>query len=124
MDRYGAELGNEIDKVVELAEVYQLPAPLIEAPENSTRATIFAQKPLTAMDNTERVRACYQHACLRYVMKLSLNKASFRERFGIADRNAAQTTRLLNESVDSDLVISQNPDVGTRSRTYLPYWAG
>ena len=117
------ERGSGIDKVVELAEVYQLPAPLFESPNGFTRATLFAQKPLNEMDKTERVRACYLHACLRYVMKLPMNNASIRERFGIAEKSASQASRLLKESVDAELVIIRDPEVGARSRTYLPYWA-
>ena len=118
------ERGSGIDKVVELAEEYQLPAPLFEAPNGFTRTTLFAQKPLSEMDKTDRVRACYLHACLRYVMKLSMNNASIRERFGIAKKSASQASRFLKESVDSGLVIIRDPKVGARSRTYLPYWAG
>ena len=76
------------------------------------------------MDKTDRVRACYLHACLRYVMNLPMNNASIRERFGIANKSAARASRLLKESVDSELVIIRDPEVGAKSRTYLPYWAG
>ena len=117
------ERGSGIDKVVELAEVYQLPAPLFEAPNGFTRATLFAQKPLSEMDKTDRVRACYLHACLRYVMKLPMNNASIRERFGIAEKSASQASRLLKESVDAGLVVIRDLEVGAKSRTYLPYWA-
>ncbi len=118
------ERGSGIDRVVELAEFYQLPAPLFEAPNGFTRTTLFAQKPLNEMEKTDRVRACYLHACLRYVMKLPMNNTSIRERFGIEEKNASQASRLLKESVDSELVIIRDPEVGAKSRTYLPYWAG
>ncbi|MCY4410112.1 MAG: putative DNA binding domain-containing protein [Caldilineaceae bacterium] len=118
------ERGSGIDRVVQQAEFYQLPAPLFEAPNGFTRTTLFAQKPLAEMDKTDRVRACYLHACLRYVMRLPMNNASIRERFGIAEKNSSQASRLLNESVDSGLVIIRDPEVGTKIRTYLPYWAG
>lgn len=126
MRRYNfcEERGSGIDRVVQQAELYQLPAPLFEAPKGFTRTTLFAQKSLAEMARTDRVRACYLHACLRYVMNLPMNNASIRERFGIADKSAARASRLLNESVDSGLVIIRDPDVGTKSRTYLPYWAG
>ena len=118
------ERGSGIDKVVEVAELYQLPAPLFEAPNDFTRTTLFAQKPLSEMDSTDRVRACYQHACLRYVMNLPMNNASIRERFGISEQSASRASRLLKESVESEWVIIRDPEVGAKSRTYLPYWAG
>ncbi len=52
------ERGSGIDKVVELAELYQLPAPLFEAPDGFTRTTLFAQRPLSEMEERDRVRAC------------------------------------------------------------------
>ena len=118
------ERGSGIDRVVQQAEFYQLPAPLFEAPNGFTRTSLFAQKSLAEMDKTDRVRACYLHACLRYVMNLPMNNASIRERFGIANKSAARASRLLKESVDSELVIIRDPEVGAKSRTYLPYWAG
>jgi ATP-dependent DNA helicase RecG len=117
------ERGSGIDKVVFQVELYQLPAPLFEAPEGATRTVLFAHRTLTDMDRTDRVRACYLHACLRHVNRQPMTNASLRERFGIAEKNAAVASRILNEAVDAALVIVQNPEDGTRSRKYLPFWA-
>ncbi len=117
------ERGSGIDKVVSQIELFQLPAPLFESPEGFTRAVLFAHKPLTDMDKAERVRACYLHACLRYVTRQSTTNASLRARFGIADRNAAMASRLLNEAVAAGMIVVADPDVGTRIRSYLPFWA-
>ena len=78
------ERGSGIDKVVSQVEVFRLPAPLFEQPAGFTRVVLFARKPLTGMDKAERVRACYLHACLRYVTRQPMTNASVRERFGIA----------------------------------------
>ena len=69
MRRFGfcEERGSGIDKVVAQVEVFQLPPPRFEVPPDSTRAVLFAYKELRKMDRDERQRACYQHACLRYV---------------------------------------------------------
>ncbi len=117
------ERGSGIDKVVSQVEAFQLPAPLFEAPGDFTRAILFAHKPLSGMGKAERVRACYMHACLRYVMSQPMNNASLRERFGISKANAAQASRLLKEALDSRLIGIRDPGAGTRSRTYLPFWA-
>jgi ATP-dependent DNA helicase RecG len=61
------ERGSGIDKVVFQVEFFQLPAPLFEVPGGFTRAVLFAHKTLSAMDKNDRVRACYLHACLKYV---------------------------------------------------------
>jgi predicted HTH transcriptional regulator len=117
------ERGSGIDKVVFQVELFQLPAPLFEQPEGFTRAVLFAHKPLTAMDRAERVRACYLHACLRYVMRQPMTNTSLRERFGIAEKNASVASRLLNEAVEAGRIAIEDPEVGTRARSYLPFWA-
>ena len=80
------ERGSGIDKVVSQVEAFQLPAPLFEAPGDFTRAILFAHKPLSSMGKAERVRACYMHACLRYVMGQPMNNSSLRGRRAIAFR--------------------------------------
>src|SRR5665811_64494 len=117
------ERGSGIDKVVSQVELFQLPAPLFESPEGFTRTVLFAHKPLADMDKADRIRACYLHACLRYVTRKAMTNASLRERFGIAERNASIASRLLNEAVEAGLIVVADPDVGTRSRSYLPFWA-
>ncbi len=117
------ERGSGIDKVVFQVELFQLPAPLFERLEGFTRAVLFAHKPLSAMDKADRVRACYLHACLRYVTRQPMTNASLRERLGIDDKNIATASRLLGEAVEAGLIVIADPDVGTRSRSYLPYWA-
>ena len=81
------ERGTGIDKVVAEIERYQLPAPLFEVPPNFTRVVLFAHKALTDMDKAERGRACYLHACLKYVTRDFLTNASLRKRFGIKENN-------------------------------------
>ena len=53
-----------------------------------------------------------------------MTNASVRERFGINEKSAATASRLLNEAVEAELIIIQDPEAGTRSRRYLPFWAG
>ena len=117
------EGGSGIDKVVLEVELRQLPAPLFEAPGNFTRTVLFAHKDLAIMDKSERVQACYLHACLRYVTNQPMNNASIRERFGISRRNIAQASRILREAIDEGAIIIRDPEGGTRNRTYLLFWA-
>ena len=104
--------------------MHQLPAPLFEVPGDFTRAVLFSHKPLAKMSKDERVRACYFHACLCYVERRIINNTSVRKRFGIADRSVARASIILKEAVESGAIIVRDPDVGTRIRTYLPFWAG
>jgi len=84
---------------------------------------LFAHRSLSDMDRADRVRACYLHACLRYVSRQPMTNTSLRERFGISERNAATASRLLNEAVEAKAIYVQNPEEGTRNRRYVPWWA-
>ncbi len=84
---------------------------------------LFAHKDLSDMDRTERVRACYLHACLHYKLSQPMNNTSLRERFGIASDHVDRASRLLREAVEDGLIVVRDPDVGNRFRTYLPFWA-
>ena len=125
MRRFGIceERGSGIDEVVYQVERHQMPAPLFEAPEGFTRVTLFAQKSLTDMDQNDRIRACYLHACLQYVNRRRMTNSSLRSRFGIARRNASMVSRILADVVDTGLIIVANPEAGTRDRHYFPFWA-
>ena len=117
------ERGSGIDKVVFEIELYQLPAPLIEVPIDSTRVVLFAHKPLIDMDREERVRACYLHACLRYVMRDFLTNSSLRERFGIKESNKAVASRRIREAVDDGAIKPLDEHASRRLMKYVPFWA-
>ncbi len=61
------EKGSGLDKVIFYNELYQLPPINIIVSENRTRITLFSYKSLNDLDKKEKIRACYQHACLKYV---------------------------------------------------------
>ena len=117
------ERGSGIDKVVFQIELHQLPAPLFEVPEGFTRTVLFAHKDFKEMDKADRVRACYLHACLCYVTRRKMTNTTVRERFGIAAHNAATASTILNDAVDAGMIAIEDASVGTRIRSYLPFWA-
>jgi len=117
------ERGSGIDKVVFQVELFQLPAPIFEAPNGFTRAVLFAHKPLTEMDKKDRVRACYLHACLKYVMRDYLTNSSLRERFGIEARNRSTVSRLIREAVESKAIYPYDPSAAPKLMKYVPWWA-
>lgn len=117
------ERGSGIDKVVFQVELFQLPAPLFEKPDGFTRTVLFAHKPLSAMDKTDRIRACYLHACLRYVTRQPMTNTSVRERFGIEAANKAMASRLIREALEAGMIRLVNEDVADKLRAYVPFWA-
>jgi predicted HTH transcriptional regulator len=117
------ERGSGIDKVIRLVEAFQLPAPIFEVPDGFTRSVLFAPRQLARMDKADRVRAIYQHACLRYVSREQLTNASVRVRFGIEPGNKAVASRLIREAVDVGVIRLVNKEVGDKLRAYVPFWA-
>jgi len=121
------EGGTGIDKVVGAVEVFQLPAPdfmaITTMQHGFTKATLFAHKALNAMTAPERIRACYQHACLCFVMRTTMTNATLRKRFGIEERNAAKASRLIAEAIDAGMIKPADPAQGKKFASYLPFWA-
>lgn len=117
------ERGSGIDKVVSEVEFYHLPAPIFEAPEGFTRTRLFAHRPLNEMDKEDRVRACYLHACLKWVNGDYLTNASLRERFGIEKKNMATVSRYIREALEEKAIRPFNEDAPPKLMKYVPFWA-
>lgn len=117
------ERGSGVDKIVSATEHAQLPAPLFEVPDDSTRAVLFGHRPLAKMDRADRVRATYLHACLRYVNREYLTNTSLRARFGLDERNSATASRLIKEAVDDQKVVAADESAAKRLMKYMPWWA-
>ena len=117
------ERGSGIDKVVAQVEAYQLPAPAFEVPEGFTRAVLFAHRPLNEMDKADRVRACYLHACLKWVMRDRLTNASLRKRFGVEERNKAAVSRYIREAVEDGKIKPFDEEAPKKLMKYVPFWA-
>ncbi|AVD70981.1 ATP-binding protein [Desulfobulbus oralis] len=117
------ERGSGVDKVVIQTEVFQLPAPFFEATDEHTRVVLFAHREFKAMDKTDRIRAAYLHACLRYVQRDYMTNTSLRERFGIDEKNSSMASRIIRDTVEAGLIRCHDETVGSRARKYLPRWA-
>lgn len=117
------ERGSGIDKVVAQTELFQLPAPLFEATNQHTRATLFAHREFREMDRTDRIRACYLHACLRYVQRDYMTNTTLRERFGIDEKNSSVASRIIRDTIEAGLIIPYDEDAGRKYMKYLPRWA-
>ena len=116
------EKGSGMDKTVFYVELYQLPPVRIQVQENRTTATAFSYRKFADLDKTERVRACYQHACLKYVSNEKMNNQSLRGRLGIEDKNYPMASRIIKDTLDAKLIKEENTE-GSNRHNYLPYWA-
>lgn len=117
------ERGSGVDKVIFHVELFQLPAPEFVVTDSHTKAILFAPRSLNDMDPKDRVRACYQHACLRYVSNEQMTNSSFRDRLGVDQKNYATVSRIIREAVDAGLVRPVDPNTSKRYMKYVPFWA-
>jgi len=117
------ERGSGIDKVVFQSEYYQLPAPLFETSNDHTRTILFAHREFRAMDQEDRIRACYLHACLRYVQRDFMTNTTLRERFGIEEKNSSMASRIIKDTMEAGFIRCHDESVGSKARKYLPWWA-
>lgn len=118
------ERGSGIDKVIFNVELFQLPAPDFMVTEESTKVTLFAHKALKDMSRADRVRACYQHCCLKAVSNQYMTNASLRERLNIADSNYPMASKIINDTMQANFIKVYDPDnTGSRKHAkYLPFW--
>jgi predicted HTH transcriptional regulator len=117
------ERGSGIDKVVFQTEVYQLPAPMFEVAEEHTRVVLFAPKALNDMDKNDRIRACYLHACLKYVNRDFMTNSSLRQRFGIEAHNSAIASRIIRVTIEAGFVRLYDPNMSRKYTKYVPFWS-
>ena len=84
---------------------------------------LFAHKDFDDMDRKERVRACYQHACLLYVSNQRMTNQSLRNRFSLPESKAEAISRIISDAVSDDKIKLDDPE--NRSRRYakyIPFW--
>ena len=118
------EKSSGIDRVVEQAEIYQLPAPEFRAAHKRTVIIVYGPRPFSDMDRNDRVRACYQHCVLRYVMSERMTNQSLRDRFGLTESQSATATQIINATIEAGLIKSDEAVGGSKKYArYLPSWA-
>lgn len=119
------EKGSGIDKVVATIEAYQLPPPdFVTSGVNRTSVIIFGYKSFDEMSRDERIRACYQHACLKRVMNETMTNQTLRERFRLSEKKAANISQLIAMAIDAKMIKTDDSSGGSRKYAkYIPVWA-
>ena len=117
------ELGTGWDKIVTTCELMQLPTPEIKVYAENTKVILFSFIPYTMLSPEAKLRACYFHACITYIIQEPMNNSSLRKRFGVDEKNSSGISRLLKEAVEKGLIRVVDPDTAPRYKRYIPYWA-
>ena len=118
------ERGSGIDKVVDSVERYGLPAPEFIKERRFFKAVLYAPKKLKDMSQREKIMACYQHCCLKYVLRKTMTNQGLRERFKIEKRNYSIVSRIIADTIESRLIKVYDPSNKSKKMTkYIPCWA-
>jgi ATP-dependent DNA helicase RecG len=118
------EKSSGIDKVIHSIEAYQLPAPNFSAGHRRTVVTIQGPKEFENMDRDDRIRACYQHCALKWVMSERMTNQSLRERFRLPESKSAIISQIIAATIEAGL-IKPDEKVGASRKfaRYIPFWA-
>lgn len=118
------ERGSGIDKVILQVELFQLPAPNFIVTSNHTKSILYAHKSFADMEKSDRIRACYQHACLRYVSNDFMTNTTLRERFSIEKKNYPMASRVIADTIKKKMIKQYDPEnLSKKHAKYIPFWA-
>jgi ATP-dependent DNA helicase RecG len=126
MRRFGIceEKSSGIDQVIGAAEAHQLPAPDFQVGYQRTIVILYGPRPFRLMDRSDRIRACYQHCALQWVLRQQMTNQSLRERFGVSDSSTNSVSQIITATIEAGL-IKPNPSIAPSRKyaRYLPIWA-
>lgn len=118
------EKSSGIDRVVQTAEFFQLPAPDFRVANSRTLVVVFGPKDLEYMDRDDRIRACYQHCALKWVMSERMTNQTLRERFRLPESKSAIISQIISATIEVGYVKPDEKVGGSRKfARYLPFWA-
>jgi ATP-dependent DNA helicase RecG len=118
------ERGSGIDKVIQAIELFQLPAPKFLTENEFCKVVMYAPKSLRQMTKEDKVRACYQHCCLKYVSNDVMTNETARERFQIKEKNYSIASRIIGDAVEAEMIKPADPTSKSRKlASYVPFWA-
>ena len=126
MRRFGIceEKSSGIDRVVEAAEILQLPAPDFLIAFKRTVVVIHGPRAFRDMSGTDRIRACSQHCALQWVLRKQMTNQSLRERFGVSDGSGNTISQIITNAQEQGLIKNDpNAPDSRRYARYIPIWA-
>ena len=122
--RFCEEKGSGLDKVIFYIEFFQLPPINVIVDEHRTRVILYSYRRLNQLDKNEKIRACYQHACLKYVSNEKMTNQSLRGRFKIENKNYSIASRIIRDAIEAGMIKEDDPNNKSRKyASYIPFWA-
>jgi len=89
--------------------------------EGAMQVILYSPRPFADMTPAERVRACYQHAVIKYLSGERMKNSSLCERFGIESKNTAQASNVIKLALEEGKIKVADPEHPRAG--YIPSWA-
>ncbi len=117
------ERGSGIDKVIDAIEVFQLPAPKFVVEKDYFKVILFAPLNFEDMDKQDRIRATYQHCCLKFMSHNFMTNSTLRKRFKLNDKQHSKASKIISDTIQNGLIKSSDPDnKSTKHMKYIPFF--
>jgi predicted HTH transcriptional regulator len=118
------ERGSGLVKAGLEIELYGLPPMEFSTDSNSFKVTLYSPMTFAQMSPRERLRACYQHAVLKYVSDAAMTNTSLRERLKMPEKHSAMVSALIRQALDEARIKPADPHSKSKKfAAYVPYWA-
>ena len=118
------ERGSGVDKIVSSCEISNLPAPNFQKEDKYFKATLFGPRSIKQMTKKDKIRATYLHCALKFICSENMTNSSLRARFGINDSNYPQASRIIKDTIDTELIKPSDPsNKAPKHASYIPFWA-
>ena len=76
------------------------------------------------MDREDRIRACYQHCALKWVVSERMTNQSLRQRFGLPVGKQAVVSQVITATMEAGQIkADETAGDSRRYARYLPLWA-
>jgi ATP-dependent DNA helicase RecG len=118
------ERSSGVDRVVTAVELFQLPAPEFLSSLGRTIVVAHGPKSFVDMTKDDKVRACYQHCVLKYVLRERMTNETLRLRFGLPKSKSSSISQIIASAVEAGGIKADEAVGGSKKYArYLPAWA-
>lgn len=117
------ERGSGFDRMEEGMRDLTIPAPKVETGDDFSRTKLYWYANLTKWTKEDKIRTCYLYTCYCYVNEIEVSNAVLRERFGVEEKNKAVVSRIIKDTMITNLIKLADENVAPKMRRYVPYWA-
>jgi ATP-dependent DNA helicase RecG len=116
--------GSGVDRAIKAIEDYFLPPVKFQKGESFTKVVIYSKKEFKEMTKSEKINACYQHACLLHESLEEMTNQSLRERFRLNKNKTSVASRIISDTIEAGLIKPSDPKASSKKFTsYIPYYA-